>query len=283
MRKTILLIPAFLFAVVSVSAQSKVPSKNNHLYIRLTGGYTASANGSYDYLGGVPINGTGESSVATPTSYTFNLKKASYSAGSNLNLAVGVMFNEHVGAELSAGFIFSRKYKYKEVTGNLLLTRTYYLQSPILVTPSLVLTTGEKLKLFSRIGIAVPLAGKIIVEDYAFASPYSGTKVIEIKNRFSLGIAAALGAKFYLFDGLSMCFEANGLFMNMNARSAEITKYELNGTNSLHTLTEAERKAEFSGEFNYDSKSSSGGITAAGPLSVSFSNIGGAVGICVEL
>lgn len=284
MKKNIL----FAFAtLIAVSAHAQRPEKQSSVYVRAGIGYAMPLGGSYTFVGGMPMNGTGTELTASPGSYSFDVQKASFGSGVSASAGFGYMFNEHVGIDLGVNVgVANKKYEYKETSpGSYIATRTSYAKLPVLVMPSLVLATGgERVNVYSRVGVVAAVAGKIMAEDYFSASPNSRTIITETKNKLSVGFTGTLGAKYYVADGLALSAELTGTYLDINAKSSEVTEWNINGVNYLSTLTISERSTVYSEKFVTDALNPNPDVPAnMQPVYASFSNIGIAIGICIEM
>src|SRR5690606_35961602 len=119
------------------------------------------------------------------------------------------------------GFDQTNGYDYKDVT-------TTYAKMPIMIMPSVVLSSGNTgVEVYSRIGLAVNVAGKVM-EEYQTTDRASSPNDItntttEYTPKLGLGIQGALGLKYHVNDMLGIYLEANGLSMTTGMKSSEIT------------------------------------------------------------
>ena len=285
MRKTLLLTLACTIALVPAFAGDKNKTKSSKMYFRAGGTYAFGAGGAYNYLTSVPISGKGTSVAGYPNALKLDINKASYSAGLWTNLALGFMFNKHLGVELAVNTgVSTKKYKYSEDFAGITATRTSYVKLPTIIAPALVMQTGGKCRIYTRLGLAIPIAAKVTVEDYAFAWPSSLTNNKEVKNGFSLGFTTAAGLKYALTDGIDAYIEASGLFLKLKSKSAEVVELNSSGRDVLSELTVAEREAVFSEQFTIGSPNQDPNQpTVLAPQSAPFSNVGIALGISFDL
>ncbi len=100
-----------------------------------------------------------------------------------------------------------------------------------IVTPSLVLqTSGDKLKAYTRLGIALPLNTKITEDQILSNAPGTGTLQVDdftwqIKNSFSLGFTAAAGVKYKISDNISVWGEVSLLSMSVYIKQQDLTNW----------------------------------------------------------
>lgn len=284
MKKSILFT---LAALTGFSAFAQRPVKENSIYVRAGIGYATALAGSYTFMEGLPVNGTGTELSTTPGAYSFDINKASFGSGVSASAGFGYMFTPHMGIDLGVNVgLAMKKYEYKESSpGNYSATRTSYAKTPVLVMPSLVLATGgEQLNAYTRVGIVAAVAGKFIAEDYISASMNSQVRVTETINKLSVGFSGTIGAKYYVADGLAIFGELNATYLEMNAKSSEVTELSLNGVNYLGQLPISERSTEYSEKFVLDASASNLNMPAnMQPLAMSYSNVGITIGISIEL
>lgn len=277
-------------AAASVNAQDK-KMNNGGGYVRLGFGYAFPFAGSTQF-NGTPLNGTGvENTNTTSGDYmTYDLKTASFGSGFSGVIGGGYMFNANVGVDLAVGVgIAMKKNVYEETSpaslNDYTATQTSYAKMPILIMPSLVFSTGHNMvEGYARVGLALPVAGKQIIETELSASGIDAlTQTVEIKNKFTLGATGAVGVKYHLSDMLGLWLEVNGLSMNLSAKSAETTEFTLLGVNALSELETYERETEFSNEFIENDPNQTATMPfKAGPVSTPFSNIGATIGVSLK-
>jgi len=260
MKKTALF-AAVLCTVVNTFAQSPVKAKKtSSIYVRVGATY-AFPHGSQTSIDQTQfLNGSINATTGSGTNVThWDVKKASFGAGTTVALAAGYMANKNLGVELGATIgVAPKKYtfKYEEVypSGAVSVHEsvkgTFYQKMPILITPSVIIQTGgAKLNVYSRLGLALPVAGKLIqeYERYAFINMASAVYSYdyELKNRFAVGFQGALGAQFSIGGQMKFYVEANGVSLNAYAKKATLTKYTVNGVNRMDNVTPYGKEIEF--------------------------------------
>ncbi|HRO42539.1 MAG TPA: hypothetical protein PL009_06875, partial [Flavipsychrobacter sp.] len=181
MKKAFIVLLVLGSAATQSFGQDKAPKNNAPFYLRIGGTYAFSHAGQ-TAVGGAYINGSYSSDASysggqTSTfSETYDLKKASFGNGITAVVACGAMLHKHIGVELAVSIgITAKKYTYSYVDNETGSSPTYtykftqqttmYQRTPILLMPSVVLQSGgEKLNVYSRMGLALPVAGKFIME-----------------------------------------------------------------------------------------------------------------------
>lgn len=276
----------FFLTLISLSLAGGVHAQQNGspFYLRLGAGYAFSAAGQSEFSYTAASNGS---------IYTFESGPASFSAGVQATLAGGYRINRHLAAELGiVAVVAPRSYEHVIRQGSnpgITSTTKWKASLPLFLTPSLrVGTGGEKLDIYSRVGVAVPLRSKLQAEMTEVSSGgsigdfYSKT---EYRNRTRLGIAYGLGASWSFNKHVSVYGELNGLSMNVWAKKSEIKKARVGTMDVLNTIPTYGRETEY--EFDFEGQL---GIVPdytqprkTATFSLPFSNIGLGVGVNYSL
>jgi len=238
-----------------------------------------SANGS-----GTPFNGT----VANNTSsQTYDIKNASFSAGLQGYIGFGYMVNNNIGIQLDAHLgIAPKKYTLRATNvdlGNGVMgevTTETQANAPLFLAPSLVLQTGrDKLNIYSRFGLALPLSTSMTERDVLQNYPGSGTVLIDeytftITNSFSLGFAGAAGVKYNFNDRVGLWGEASLLSCSVFIKKAELTDLAENGVSYPVSQYPGNTIINFSKSATVDNSSSATQVAYTQPFSNVAINIG---------
>lgn len=271
-------------ATASVHAQDKKKTNDGGVYLRVGVGYSMPQAGAY-------ISG---SEMSTPTSYTTDLKKGSYSSGFNAAIAGGYMFNRNIGVELAVGAVpapkkYTREYDETSSPSNdYSQTSTTYAKMPIMIMPSLVLSSGNTgVELYTRVGLAIGVAGKLIEENEMTdrsATPNDVFKTTtEYTPKIGIGLQGALGIKYHASDMLGIYVELNGLSMTSDMKSSEVTLVEDNGVNTIGLYDINDLQTEYSNNYTETYSSVTASTPAKlNPMSVPFSNLGIGVGVTLK-
>lgn len=249
-------------------------------------------------IGGLVVSGSSNySGTNSGGQMSVDAKKASFGAGANAVLAGGYMLHKNFGVELAVGIgVAPKKYEYTSTFKQVSTTTTndvskfkVYTKLPVMIMPSVVLQTGgSNLNVYSRLGVAVPVSGKIIVEQTRTYQDGADPATVrqqerELTTRMAIGFQGALGVQARLGEKLRFYLELNGLTMNAYAKKASLTKDVLDGVDQLPSRTTSEKETEF--EFSYseiDPHDSSKPVKST-PFSVPYSNIGVGLGIVLML
>lgn len=256
-------------------------------YARLGAGYalpqgTASLDG-----GGNPLSG----SLTLPSSTNGNMvgynieRKTSLTAGPQLTVAAGYMFNDHLGVDLSLSQVLFPA-KYTLVLDNYYsngipydLGVTTQALTPTFLSPSLVLESGgNKLGAYGRFGIVVPVYTDYQQNDYFTNKPgygkVSNTVITyQFHNAFGLGLTAAAGLS-YKAGPTKLWAEASLLSLSLYAKSKEMTSYSEDGLQYISQIPDSSRFTTFSNNFTASAYSTTQDVSYATPFSNMAFNVG---------
>ena len=228
----------------------------------LLAGITSSSYGQGFYFRaglGLDIAQSGQSMYDTPIPYngfptgingsrqnagnvqTYSISGASFGSGIPVILGFGYMFNNNVGVQLDGGLgLFIARYTFNDMNAELNngtgTTTAYNIKiqqsanTPFFLMPSLVLQTGDQVKIYSRFGFALPLSASITQEEMLTNAPGTGALVTDdftwkLKTSFSLGFTAAAGVKYQISDKLSIWGELNMLSMSLYAKEQDLKSW----------------------------------------------------------
>lgn len=260
-------------------------------YIRAGLGYAFAHAGANDFAG-LPVNSTTTTSTNSGSfTSTRDVKPFSFGAGLNGTLAAGYMFHPNVGLELAVtGILGPKRYIAEETVSSSFASGTEryttYARTSIAVIPSVVFKVpGRKVDLYSRLGLAIPVAGKMIIEgDWTSSLGESEETEREATSRFSLGIAGALGVNYHVTSRLGVWLEVNGISRNAFAKRMELTKAVEDGVNVLSLYDTDERVVEFESEYTEGSGAQNPNLPSREQtFAIPYSNIGFAVGVSFGL
>ncbi len=273
---------------VAAGALSTMPAYSQGLYVKLGAGY-ALPMGNQEFLA--------NDLTVTGTSINETQVRTSYGKGFIPTLGVGYMFNEFIGIEVAASYLLGSATE-AEQSGPLLpgvdnmTINASSKATGINLLPALKLQAplNEKLQLYSRTGLVVPLGGKIITDITSSVTQDGLTsntdQTREVKGNMTVGLAGALGLNIAINDRLSVWAEANGQMLNVWAKSAEVTAMSVDGADILSSLSVSNKQIEFVKELNASGNNdyNPNGINESLPYEqlseqVSFHNIGLAIGV----
>lgn len=243
MKKIVTLTAALALSITAAQAQGG--------YFRIGLGYALPTAGqaidpytNTVYSGDVTVN---EGDIIR-----FDVKKASLNSGFQGTVAGGFMFSRHVGAELGATIGISPR-EYESTTVNTfedngdIITQTtvntFRAKTPVMLTPSLVVQSGgNKVNLYARGGIVLPLNAKMTTEgDYRLVGPgftYTEVYNYETRMKFAPGFSGAMGLKGYITRNIAVWGEACLTSLSLNVTEVELTEAVVNGTNVLSQIND---------------------------------------------
>ena len=265
------------------------------IYIRAGGGYSFGA--------GKGISGYNESEddyEITKTNVPASLGK-----GISYDLGVGYMLNPYMGFELGARGLIGLNtttemtYEMEESSGYVYHGTNKFAYSGFALVPALrvVAPVGETFSFYSRVGVSLPLFGKVTYSHEGNEShipmtggeleQYNSSQAVEYTSYFKVGYSAALGVEVALGEHFSLFGEVNGLVASFEVKKATLTKSIENGKDELAGMSESEKVTEYTKEqtFDYDRYYDGDRVTDDGKA-VSFtlpaSSIGIAVGVALK-
>gem|GEM_PF-6474197 len=232
--------------------------------------------------------------------YSETLVKASYGKGFNPGIGVGYMITKYIGVELGANFLLGGKTDAKInapiLNGNNVIgsSETSISSKAVGITlyPAIKLMAPaySKVSPYSRIGLAIPVWGKINTTIDTKATIPSGTSSDytkrETKGQFTAGLHGALGVNYDISDNIALWGEVNGQMLNVWSKTQEVTEHKVNGTDMLNTENTYSKETTYVKEVNSSSNNSAYnplGYDASKPKDVlreqvSFHNVGISIG-----
>jgi len=225
-----------LFSLLSPNCYSQ------GFYLKVGLGYAGAIGSQSMYDTPIPFNGfpTGYNGTRNNTASTeeYSIKGVSMGAGTLGTLGVGYMFTENIGVQLDAGLSFSsKKYTFNDlnvglstgsggsIPGNIMTTQQA--NSPFLLMPSLVLQSGDEVKLYTRVGLVLPMSASISQHQVVSNAPGTGALVFDdydwtLKTSFSAGFSAAVGVKYAINDRMSVWGEVSFISLSVYAKEQDL-------------------------------------------------------------
>jgi len=180
-------------------------------------------------------------------------EQVNVSLGKGLNVggALGIMFNENIGAELGVSYLLGGKNEAKDVYLN--GTINYTLSSTMLIiNPSLILTAGiEGINPYAKFGVVIG-SGSVLFEYKDNDDGDVDLTNMKLNGGLALGLNAAIGATFSLNDKMSFFGEINMVNMSYAPKKGEITEATYNGVDELPGMTTREKEIEFVDSYTYN-------------------------------
>jgi len=205
-------------------------------------------------LSGFPYSG---SSISVRNDYVFDVSRASLCAGNNALLFAGWWFSRYAGVAVDASVGFSgKRYTTDAALGiypeGSTTSITQYARTPVVVTPSLAIRTGEHdFTGYVLVGIALPVSRRIYTESETRRNDtLLFADKMQLKTSFSLGLSGTAGVKYRLDDHFSICAELHVLALSVYARRAELTASTAYGQDVMYSRTGYERVTEYQKDFD---------------------------------
>ncbi len=254
-------------------------------FYRVGLGYAIPQAGQLNDGNGTPYNGT----IDKTTAEVFSIKGASFSSGVVGNLALGYMFNKHIGVEANLSAVAGKKYTftYHNISiGGIAsdLSIVDQAKTPVFFTPSLVLQTDDRdLNAYVRFGLVLPLKTNVTQDQIITNLPGKGLILTDdftfnIKNSFSLGFAAAAGFKYRLSERSSFFGELGFMSLSVITKTSTLTAASENGVRFPLTAVTGPQVVNYSKTAVVDSSG-----TQQPAYALPFSNAGLQVGFSYEL
>ncbi|OSZ82260.1 hypothetical protein CAP35_03040 [Chitinophagaceae bacterium IBVUCB1] len=264
--KLTLLTTFVLFAYANLYAQNKVKkaSENNYGYIRMGAGYNMPVSGQSTGYSDVPYSGTITYGLSGPLA--FNVQRASFTAGTVGNIAVGAVFKKNIGFEVNTIFnISGTKYTGNlERNGNGYTSKERYhykKNNNLFINPNIILETGNNVKAYLRTGVVLPVLSRM-ENDFYYDEIDSGIQRIiygseKIRHSFNIGFAGAAGLKIKLTKEVMFLLEANYTSLSLNTKSVELTSLFYNNRNVFSYVSNTSQR------YSSNSKNSGNSYPAA--------------------
>lgn len=242
-----------------VQAQNNITTDDsNKFYFRVSGGYSFET-GKTEFNNADPneLTGIKQSTDVTVSAdgSTVNVKPLNGTAGAGLkaNITAGYMFNPYIGAELGVSYFHGDKTMIGRLRSPQAISEANTYLRGVDVAPGIFLTPNFKtLNPYARMGLIVPVAGKLTIETMA-TQPNgggAGTDIMveaksEVTSRFSVGYFGALGVNYPINDNLSIFGEVEIKNLSIKSKSAEITEYATKAvTNGQSQLVPGQQLAD---------------------------------------
>jgi len=283
---TSLLIIAGILPACSSIAQTENATIIPHasrVYARVGLGY------GFVHAAQTELNGGGIDGSATLTGnvYSKQLKPASFGSGLAATIAGGYMITPHIGVELGVQAILApSKYTYSDYVPGFGTSRRYtvetYAKAPIYLLPAVLLTTGNKLQLYGRAALVVPLSDKMAQEETRTGTGPGQTNQVftrAIENHFSIGFQGAAGVAYMFSQHFSAWGEVGAITRNAYMKRSEITAYTEDGQDALGSYSTNQKVTEYEFNYNADSQPSASEPDMQSTFSVPFSSFGFTLGL----
>ena len=228
-------ITIFLFTVVAITASTKTMAQE--FYVRGGGGYSMES-GRTEFNNADP---NGLTKIQQSTDITVNpdgtqrIKSLNGTLGSGYkaNITLGYMFNPYIGAEVGFNYFTGDEKTIGKLTTPMIQSEAKAHLQGLDLMPALYITPAfAKLNPYARIGVLIPTVGKLYIDSQAYAPDAGGPGVdvsvlarTEVKAKFSLGYAGALGVTYPIGNRLNVFGEVEFKNLSIKSKTAEIKEY----------------------------------------------------------
>lgn len=179
--------------------------------------------------------------------------------GIQANLTPGYMFGEHFGIELGLNGFFGSKTTLTEAslpTGDAKHTQQ---SSQFRISPAFIVKSGgEKISVYARSGLILPLIGSVKSEINDATNPALVT-MMELKTtgKVSLGYTGAVGLNVHFGKKLGFFAEVGANSLRVKSKETELTKYTVNGADVLSSVPTYSKQTKYVDELTNTSNNSS--------------------------
>lgn len=229
---------ASLLICTAVLAFTSAKSNAQEFYIRGGMGYSME-NASTEFNNADP---NGLTMIQQSTDITVNpdgstsVKSLNGTLGSGFKgtVTVGYMFNQYIGAEMGFNYFTGEEKTIGRLNSPLIQSEAKAYLEGLDIMPAIFLTPGfAKLNPYARMGLLIPVAGKLYIDSQAYAPDGGGQDVdinvkakTEVESRFSVGFAGAIGVSYPISPKLQIFGEVEMKSLSIKSKSAEIKEYE---------------------------------------------------------
>lgn len=216
-------------------------------------------------------------------------KKSGIGTGLPFVVAAGYMVSPNIGFELGVGYFYGFTRKTTDIYYN--STHDTKKQGQMLsLVPALVVAFDlEKVKPYARLGLKLGVWNNVFYkyEDIG-DEPEKSSGNVSNKNEkdyggLAIGVQAATGVDFKISDLVSLFGEIQVDGINFSPKHGKITKYEVNGTDQLASLSTREKEWDYEKEVDYLHTGSSDEPDKCPKTNHSFNNVGLMIGIKITI
>lgn len=185
-------------------------------------------------------------------------------SGIQANLTPGYQFGEHFGAELGLnGFFGTSTTVEKSTSSSNSMTHTMK-SNQFRITPAFIIRSGgEKISVYARTGLVIPLIGSVQSEIKDNPIPGSNrTLAYNTTGKVSLGYTGAFGVNIHFGKKFGLFAEAGATSLRVKSKETEMKKYDLDGQDLLGNVPTYNKQTKYVDELttssnNFSTNSSS--------------------------
>lgn len=180
---------------------------------------------------------------------------------------VGYRFTTRLGVEMGVNYYKSNsKTMVQTISDNVSVFKSEGQITAFDLAPAIVLYLGavKGFEPYTKVGVIVPVVGKLEIETNAVAGP--GVSVFrrdQINPNPTVGFQAALGTSYKIYKKISAFAELEYRNFTVHGKDKEVTAYTVNGVDRLNTLSTSEIHTNYSNHL--DSNSNHADFNAVDP------------------
>lgn len=238
-------------------------------YIRFGLGYALPNASQTRDVDGFPYSGSAY--IGPQGGFTdMEVKKASFGTGLWATLTTGHMITKNFGLEIGGVIgIAPKSYTVQINYANGYQEYTQQAKTPVFITPTMLLQTGNKVRVYLKSGLVLPLSSKMSAKYSERQGADYITAAQTISSKFNIGFTGALGMKVNILKGVDFWADANVTSLSLYVKKVDLTSYQYNGMNVLNYI--ANKSTSYSNNMN--------GASELATYSYPFSTIGMNIGL----
>lgn len=187
--------------------------------------------------------------------------------GFQANLTPGYMFGDHFGIELGLNGFFGSKTTVGEATTSVGNYKHTQASTQFRISPAFVVKSGgEKISVYARAGLVLPLMGSVKSEINDATTP-GVTSMMELKTsgKVSLGYTGAVGLNVHFGSKMAFFAEVGANSLRVKSKDTELTKYSVNGNDVLGNVPTYSKETKYVDELTGSSNNASVNPTGTNP------------------
>lgn len=230
------------FTIVLLCLVQVLQAQMTGAYMKLGTGYAFGLGAQTADNSGIPYSGNlSYLKYNYPMVSSYDMTKVSFSAGVQVYICGGYMFNEHIGAELNLQLMPAPSsydvylYNTYNPVGSDVVNGHFIRQMsmPFLASPMLVYSTGGKMPFsyYAKGGLVLPVYTKMTV-DQQYYNPITGADEEvkeETKMKFGVGFSGAMGIRYNFSPQLSFWTECYIMALSLYPSETTVTEHTVNG------------------------------------------------------
>lgn len=168
--------------------------------------------------------------------------------GLPMGLKVGYYFNDNLGIELGINYWIGAEQTAADVSMTSGYTNKVTAKSSQLrLLPQLVYRSD--MGIYGRFGLVMPVSGSTVATGEEVTPTPNGNVTTnsesQYKGSFSTGFAGAFGYSYEVSDNMSLFGELEYIGLSIKGKTSEVTKYEVNGSDLLSSMTTIQKETNY--------------------------------------